>query len=171
MKIFCHNLSLTIFLLVFIIGVTEVWIHLPWLSAHSQLFCWAGSGYVELAVGVVVTDVVVFVICGVVVIVVVCVAVVVAGVVGSEVVVVVVFVVDAVVVVVWHWEQSGSQINRCWPNYSVLSTSSNTNIQCIWIKYCLKSMIALYSQYYDVMGFTFSGCESHLRDKKNNTLL
>lgn len=113
-------------------NVTEVWIHLPWLSVHTLLFCWAGSGYAELVEGDVVTDVVVFVTCGVVVIVVVCVAVVVAGAVdvGSEVVV------GVVVVVVWHWEQSGSQINRCWPNFSVLSTSSNTNIQCTWIKYC-----------------------------------
>lgn len=33
-------------------------------------------------------------------------------------------------------------------------------------------MISLYSQYYDVMVFTFSGrCEIHLRVKKYNTLL
>lgn len=82
-------------------------IYIPWLSEHKQPFCWAGSGYAELVVGVVIA-VVVFVICGVVVIVVVCVAVVIAGavVVGSE--VVFVFVVDSVVGV-WHSEQSRSQ--------------------------------------------------------------
>lgn len=42
-KMFCHYPT-----------VIDVWINIPLLSKHKPFFCWAGSGYAELVVRVVV---------------------------------------------------------------------------------------------------------------------